>query len=289
MSKQSQKSKQFRGFTLMELLVVMAIMALLTSLLLPALSSAKERAHETVCLSNLRNITYGMQMFFREHDEYPNGDLVTNLAPYVSNPSCFYCPSSRQSYEKFYVLRDDKVSADKYIIGCPYHSRNSRGVNAFAYGTMQTGKLGNVTWNDAPINVGNEVIGGELRFEDGSRIVLTGASNGLVIASFRMDDGRLYTIVRVLKRHGNAAINVTAGSGSIFEVITPAAIATADGTEFKLYVEPPGGGRQRTRVVVTEGTVEMRGRSGQVYTLADGDEQEIVENSADCPDDPEEE
>ena len=281
--------KRIKGFTLIELLVVMAIVALLTSFLLPALSKARGRANETACLSNLRNITYGMQMFLREHGEYPNGDLATTLAPYVGNPLCFYCPSSGESYEKFYVLRDEKVSPDKYTIGCPNHSNNSRGVSAFTYGTIHTRRLGRVTWNGAPINVGDEVTGGALRFEDGSKVILTGASNGLVVASFRMDDGNLYTIVRVLKRHGSAAIKITVEPGNKFEVVTHAAIAGVQGTEFKLYVETPGGNKRKTRTEVSEGTVEMRGRSGQVYTLVAGDEQEIEEDSADCPDDPEEE
>jgi prepilin-type N-terminal cleavage/methylation domain-containing protein len=106
-----------RGFTLVELLVVIGIIALLISILLPALNKAREASQRTVCLSNLRQLGTAMQLYATEfHDYIPigymsekqfsyvvnwnnsNGTRVTQMgflvvAHTISDGKAFYCPS----------------------------------------------------------------------------------------------------------------------------------------------------------------------------------------------------
>ncbi|MBI9017643.1 MAG: type II secretion system protein [Phycisphaerae bacterium] len=58
-----------RGFTLIELLVVISIIALLVSILMPALSKARYSAKLTVCKSNQRQLLMGLNLFASEHDD----------------------------------------------------------------------------------------------------------------------------------------------------------------------------------------------------------------------------
>jgi len=61
-----------RGFTLIELLVVIAIIAVLAAILLPALASAKARALRMQCMSQIKQLGFGMNTFTGDHDEkYP--------------------------------------------------------------------------------------------------------------------------------------------------------------------------------------------------------------------------
>jgi len=79
-----------RGFTLIELLVVMATIAVLASLLLPALGRAKGRAHRTVCLGNLRQLTLCWTLYADDNDqwlvgnrEYTNPETADRTASWI--------------------------------------------------------------------------------------------------------------------------------------------------------------------------------------------------------------
>jgi prepilin-type N-terminal cleavage/methylation domain-containing protein len=67
-----------RGFTLVELLVVIGIIALLVSILLPSLNKAREAANRTVCLANLRQIGQFLFIYANQNrDQIPLGCLAT--------------------------------------------------------------------------------------------------------------------------------------------------------------------------------------------------------------------
>src|SRR3989441_8541141 len=67
------------GFTLIELLVVIAIIAILAAILFPVFAHAREKARQTSCLSNLRQLATGMAMYAEDSDGlYP---------PVVARPS----------------------------------------------------------------------------------------------------------------------------------------------------------------------------------------------------------
>ncbi|MEW6156671.1 MAG: prepilin-type N-terminal cleavage/methylation domain-containing protein [Verrucomicrobiota bacterium] len=59
-----------RGFTLIELLVVIALIGVLASMLLPALSKAKQTSRSASCLSNLRQISFGLMMYADAHNDH---------------------------------------------------------------------------------------------------------------------------------------------------------------------------------------------------------------------------
>ncbi|WP_309714602.1 DUF1559 domain-containing protein [Armatimonas sp.] len=118
-----------RVFTLIELLVVIAIIALLAAILFPVFSQAREKARQTSCLSNAKQLGLAIAMYRQDYDQVnprhrlcpdragdglcstasptsstgpsetwwaPYGGSAGMLQPYVKSPMLFLCPSYPQ-------------------------------------------------------------------------------------------------------------------------------------------------------------------------------------------------
>ena len=91
-----------RGFTLIELLVVIAIIAILAAILFPVFAKAREKARQSSCLSNVKQLSLAIMQYAQDYDErlpmYADGRYSYNwdvaIAPYVKNTQVFNCPSA---------------------------------------------------------------------------------------------------------------------------------------------------------------------------------------------------
>ena len=126
--------KANRAFSLIELLVVVAIIGILASLLLPALNRAKEAARATACLNNLKQWGTATHLFAGENDDFlpkdgsPNGTSV-NEGWYIDLPRVMGLPS----FQEMPWRTNATLDLGRAIWICPTNPRRSNGNNLFHY------------------------------------------------------------------------------------------------------------------------------------------------------------
>src|SRR5881409_3101329 len=90
------KRRASRAFTLIELLVVIAIIAILAAILFPVFAQAREKARQTTCMSNCKQLGNALEMYIQDYEESlprvwtagpPARDWATDLLPYIRTGS----------------------------------------------------------------------------------------------------------------------------------------------------------------------------------------------------------
>ena len=103
------RTRSIFAFTLIELLVVIAIIAILAAILFPVFATAREKARQSQCASNLRQIGVAVMQYTQDYDEYypglnnnvwPAGGWVRSIAPYLKSDPIFQCPSETTAQDQ---------------------------------------------------------------------------------------------------------------------------------------------------------------------------------------------
>jgi len=122
--------KRNGGFTLMEVLVVIAIIVVLASFLAPAVNRANKQARKAECINNLRQIGVALQQYALDNGgNYPGGIGTLSSTPSATDPyliasNVYKCPSATSNY----ALSGSNINiynpANSVVSSCSVHSTN---------------------------------------------------------------------------------------------------------------------------------------------------------------------
>lgn len=134
-----RKAKR-RGFTLIELMVVIAIIGILAAILTPVMIRARFKTYHTSCVQNERNIASALEMYqIESRNMYPPdlNALVTGAKPFIS--SIPLCPTNGKPYNDSYAPNAD---FKEYVLACPgVHDRQLVGLVDPTYPQAVNGAL----------------------------------------------------------------------------------------------------------------------------------------------------
>ncbi len=219
------KRKCFRpaGFTLIELMMVISILAILASLLFPVFAQAREKARQTSCASNLRQLGMSVAMYAQDYDDrypigsdsperytylwYPEDDeteqqniiktmplLRAILFPYVPSRPIWRCPSDKGEETTPYYAPTGEVVEVPLVptayarLGTSYVYNNRLGVTGARYPAQCTADEAGATQYEPAVfmDAGSRWHGWEKTL-DGIRVNILFADGHVKLTAFPRD------------------------------------------------------------------------------------------------------
>ncbi len=155
-----------KAFTLVELLVVIATLAVIAGLLFPVLTDARKSASQTRCSSNFRSAGLAVALYTGDHDETsilasqapgPDARAETDrtwaqmLRPYVGGASIFRCPNDSFKLDADTNYDPDVVTLDPATLDYEQSRRTNLGYNYLTFSPI--GEAPNRKWVSIPANM----------------------------------------------------------------------------------------------------------------------------------------
>ena len=166
-----------KKFTLLELIVVMAIIGLLMTLLLPSLSKAREAAKLAVCMGNMNSVSTGMQMFSKDEDHIIAHNYAANRFDAMDWPKGV----------------DQYLGGTAPIYSNNFHFRQRGGAEVF-WGCPSTYKVGPGNLNNTVYSIDYGIVGGgpERSYLGYKRLVIDKPTESvLLVDTVNSDSGRV--------------------------------------------------------------------------------------------------
>ena len=240
-SAQDVRMKSGRGFSLTELLVVIAIIGILAALLLPVLRGAHNRARQTQCLNNLKQINLAVHVYATDNgDTLPNigGGTYILFKELVKSYAGLHGPSSAQDFV-FACPADGFYYDDLTCVYSPnpLHEQHNYDFSSYAFngGNLLTNYV-NVAYNGILPGIGGRKIGAVI---NPVKTLLVLEASALMPYSWHQPKQNLNEVGWLTFNDARNIVSFLDGHVSYIRIYWDEAKAAAGGYSFSMNYDPP--------------------------------------------------